>query len=59
MFLSKGLITLSLLAPLCTAGLIVANDDQDMSGLTVNGIPYSQRVKYMRLVSITILIRHA
>lgn len=29
----------------------VPNDDQDMSGLVINGIPYSTRVKYMRLTN--------
>lgn len=40
----------ALLALSTTAHFTVPNDDQDMSGLVVNGIPYSTRVKYMRLV---------
>jgi len=39
-----------LLSIVTAEGLTVANDDQNMSGLTVNAIPYSTRVKYMRLV---------
>ena len=33
------------------AAFVVQNDDQNMSGLVVNSIPYATRVKYMRLVS--------
>jgi len=39
-----------LLSLVTTQELTVANDDQNMSGLVVNSIPYSTRVKYMRLV---------
>lgn len=49
MFFSK-LLSIAVLATTATAHFIVPNDDQDMSGLIVNGIPYSERVKYMRLV---------
>jgi hypothetical protein len=49
MYLSK-LINAAFLAASAVAHLVVPNDDQDMSGVVVNGIPYSTRVKYMRLV---------
>jgi hypothetical protein len=42
---------IALLASTAAAHFVVPNDDQDMSGVVVNGIPYSTRVKYMRLVS--------
>jgi hypothetical protein len=42
--------TAVILAATATAHFVVPNDDQDMSGVVVNGIPYSSRVKYMRLV---------
>jgi len=45
-----NLSTVALLAATAAAHLTVPNDDQDMSGVVVNGIPYSTRVKYMRLV---------
>lgn len=51
MFISKTLSAFWLLASSATAAFIVPNDDQDMTGLTVNSIPYATRVKYMRLVS--------
>lgn len=51
MLFFKSLCALSLLASSAIAGFVVANDDQDMTGLVVNGIPYATRVKYMRLVS--------
>jgi hypothetical protein len=46
----RKLTTIAILAVTAAAHLVVPNDDQDMSGLVVNGIPYSTRVKYMRLV---------
>jgi hypothetical protein len=39
------LATFGLLASTAAVGLTIANDDQDMSGLVVNSIPYSSRVK--------------
>lgn len=51
MFLLKTLSIFGLLASSAAAAFTVPNDDQDMTGLTVNSIPYSTRVKYMRLVS--------
>jgi hypothetical protein len=36
------------------AHFVVPNDDQNMTGVVVNGIPYSIRVKYMRLVPVLI-----
>lgn len=42
---------IALLASAVAAHFVVPNDDQDMSGVVVNGIPYSTRVKYMRLVN--------
>jgi hypothetical protein len=39
-----------LLAASAAAHFVVPNDDQNMTGVVVNGIPYSTRVKYMRLV---------
>ncbi|KAG4435174.1 hypothetical protein IFR05_009343 [Cadophora sp. M221] len=51
MFALKNLYILSLLASLAAAAFTVPNDDQDMTGLTVNSIPYSTRVKYMRLAN--------
>lgn len=50
MFKVKVLATFGLLASTAAAGLTIANEDQDMSGLVVNSIPYSTRIKYMRLV---------
>lgn len=47
----RDLISIAALAAAAVAHFIVPNDDQDMSGLVVNGIPYRTRVKYMRLVS--------
>lgn len=49
MYLHK-LIRVALLAATAAAHFVVPNDDQDMSGIVVNRIPYSTRVKYMRLV---------
>ncbi|KAH6679384.1 cytidine deaminase-like protein [Halenospora varia] len=51
MFILKSLVILGLLGALAAAHFVVPNDDQDMSGLTVNSIPYSTRVKYMRLAN--------
>lgn len=50
MLLLKSISAIALLATTAVAGLTIANDDQDMSNLIVNGIPYATRVKYMRLV---------
>jgi hypothetical protein len=50
MYLLKA-ANIALLASAVAAHFVVPNDDQDMSGVVVNGIPYSIRVKYMRLVS--------
>jgi hypothetical protein len=44
------LTSFTLLAATAAAHFIVPNDDQDMSGVVVNGISSSTRVKYMRLV---------
>ncbi|CCF45285.1 hypothetical protein CH063_14418 [Colletotrichum higginsianum] len=33
-----------------SAHFVIPNDDQDMSGLTVNSIPAVKRVEYMRKV---------
>lgn len=52
----KTFSAIALLASTALAGLTIANDDQDMSNLVVNGIPYSARVKYMRLV--TLFLHH-
>jgi hypothetical protein len=49
MFLAK-VTHIALLAASVAAHFVVPNDDQNMSGVVVNGIPYSTRVKYMRLV---------
>lgn len=57
MFILKTLSIFGLLASSTTAAFTVPNDDQDMTGLTVNSIPYSTRVKYMRLVSFLRLYR--
>jgi hypothetical protein len=46
--LFRKLTYLALPAATATAHLIVPNDDQNMTGVVVNGIPYSTRVKYMR-----------
>jgi hypothetical protein len=40
------------LAASAAAQFVIPNDDQNMSGVVVNGIPYNTRVKYMRLVSL-------
>jgi len=45
---------IAILSATAAAHFVVPNDDQDMSGVVVNGIPYSTRVKYMRLVSVLI-----
>jgi hypothetical protein len=55
MYLSKLFHVASLTATVA-AHLVVPNDDQDMSGVVVNGISYSTRVKYMRLVLFPILV---
>jgi hypothetical protein len=47
---------LSFYASAALAHFVVSNDDQDMSGLVVNSIPYSTRVKYMRLVCLSSLL---
>jgi hypothetical protein len=44
------LTSFAFLAATASAHFVVPNDDQDMSGVVVNGIPSSTRVKYMRLV---------
>jgi len=49
MYLTK-LVNIAVLAATAAAHFVVPNDDQDMSGVVVNGIPSSTRVKYMRLV---------
>ena len=49
MYTSK-IISLAALAATTMAHFIVPNDDQNMSGIVVNGIPSSVREKYMRLV---------
>jgi hypothetical protein len=49
MYLST-LAHIACLAATAAAHFVVPNDDQNMSGIVVNGIPYSTRVKYMRLV---------
>jgi hypothetical protein len=49
MYLST-IASIILLAASATAHFVVPNDDQNMTGVVVNGIPYSTRVKYMRLV---------
>jgi hypothetical protein len=43
----------ALLAATTAAHFVVPNDDQDMSGVVVNGIPSSTRIKYMRLVCLS------
>ncbi|KAJ7118813.1 cytidine deaminase-like protein [Mycena epipterygia] len=40
--------TLSCCIALVSAAFSIPNDQQDMSGITVGGIPYSKRVEYMR-----------
>jgi hypothetical protein len=50
MFVQK-FVCLASLAAAIAAHFVVPNDDQDMSGIVVNGIPSSVREKYMRLVS--------
>jgi hypothetical protein len=52
--LSSRFTQIALLAAAAAAHFVVPNDDQDMSGVVVNGIPYSTRVKYMRLVRLLI-----
>ncbi|PVI04061.1 cytidine deaminase-like protein [Periconia macrospinosa] len=49
--LAFKLAPMALLAAFTAAHFTVPNDDQNMSGLVVNGIPYSTRVKYMRLAN--------
>lgn len=51
MLLPETLAVIASLASAAAAGLTVANDDQDMSNLVVNGISYATRVKYMRLTN--------
>jgi hypothetical protein len=46
----RKLTIIAFLAATAAAHFVVPNDDQDMSGVVVNGIPYSTRVNYMRLV---------
>jgi hypothetical protein len=46
----RTFISATFLAARVAAHFVVPNDDQNMSGVVVNGIPYSTRVKYMRLV---------
>ncbi|OAL05333.1 cytidine deaminase-like protein [Phaeosphaeriaceae sp. SRC1lsM3a] len=45
----RNLISAAVLATTAAAHFVVPNDDQNMTGVIVNGIPYSTRVKYMRL----------
>ncbi|KAL5322823.1 hypothetical protein ACEPPN_010802 [Leptodophora sp. 'Broadleaf-Isolate-01'] len=51
MFAFKSFSIIGMLASSAAAAFTVPNDDQDMTGLTVNSIPYSTRVKYMRLAN--------
>ncbi|CZR54850.1 uncharacterized protein PAC_04734 [Phialocephala subalpina] len=51
MLLLRTLAAVTFLASTAAASLTIANDDQDMSNLVVNGIPYATRVKYMRLTN--------
>ncbi|ORY65027.1 cytidine deaminase-like protein [Pseudomassariella vexata] len=44
---SKIILLLGAIAS-CAAHFTVPNDDQDMSGLTVNSLPWDKRVEYMR-----------
>jgi hypothetical protein len=46
----RNFTTIAFLVATVAAHFVVPNDDQNMSGVVVNGIPYSTRVKYMRLV---------
>ncbi|KAJ4404870.1 hypothetical protein N0V91_005606 [Didymella pomorum] len=50
MFVQK-FVCLASLAAAIAAHFVVPNDDQDMSGIVVNGIPSSVREKYMRLAN--------
>ncbi|KAL1647530.1 hypothetical protein SLS61_007356 [Didymella pomorum] len=50
MFVQKFVRLASLVAAIA-AHFVVPNDDQDMSGIVVNGIPSSVREKYMRLAN--------
>ncbi|KAI8179219.1 hypothetical protein K4K51_003798 [Colletotrichum sp. SAR 10_75] len=47
MLKSIVLTTLGALS-VCSAHFVIPNDDQDMSGLTVNSVPAAKRVEYMR-----------
>ena len=49
MFL-KTAISIARLAAIAAAHLVVPNDEQNMSGIVVNGISARVREKYMRLV---------
>jgi hypothetical protein len=49
MYLETG-ISIALLAATVAAHFVVPNDDQNMSGIVVNGISARVREKYMRLV---------
>ena len=49
MHLNTG-ISIALLAATAAAHFVVPNDDQNMSGIVVNGISARVREKYMRLV---------
>ncbi|OHX00417.1 cytidine and deoxycytidylate deaminase zinc-binding region [Colletotrichum incanum] len=50
MLQSTTLLTLGALSA-CWAHFVIPNDDQDMSGLTINSIPATKRVQYMRKFS--------
>lgn len=41
-------LLLGILATIAHAGFTIANSDQDMTGLVVNGIPPHKRIQYMR-----------
>ena len=49
MYLKMG-ISIALLAATAAAHFVVPNDEQNMSGIVVNGISARVREKYMRLV---------
>lgn len=49
MFMLKALLALGAVAS-STAHFTIPNDDQDMSGLVVNAVPWVKRVEYMRKV---------
>lgn len=51
----RNFVTAAALVASTVAHFVVPNDDQNMTGVIVNGIPYSTRVKYMRLVCLHML----